>query len=319
MTRLRPDYRQGVRNRNNIFLLSVVYSFSYEVSEALQSPVFISSAIGFNLFCEGRPKMDFGLKDKVAFVAGASQGIGKATAIELSKEGAKVAICALDDPELPKAVQEIRSITGNEVIGIPANLIVSEDAKNFIRKGLEHFGTVDILVNNSGGPPDKKFMEIDEELWNLGFRMNLLSTITMTREAVPVMMEKRWGRIINMTSVSVKQPIEGLILSNTIRIGVVGLAKTLSNELAPYNITVNNVCPAYIATERVRKLSVDVAQKQGTTPDVIIRKWESQMALGRMGTPGEVAALIAFLASERAGFITGDSIQIDGGYYKGVM
>jgi 3-oxoacyl-[acyl-carrier protein] reductase len=122
-----------------------------------------------------------------------------------------------------------------------------------------------------------------------------------------------------MTSVSVKQPIEGLILSNTIRIGVIGLAKTLSNELAPYNITVNNVCPAYIATERVRKLSIDVAEKQGKTPGEIIEKWESQMALGRMGKPGEVAALITFLASERAAFITGDSIQIDGGYYKGVM
>jgi 3-oxoacyl-[acyl-carrier protein] reductase len=285
----------------------------------LQAPVLFGLQSLLIHSVRGFRKMDFGLKDKVAFVAGASQGIGKATAIELSKEGAKVAICALDDPELPKAVEEIRSITGNEVIGIPANLTVTEEARNFIRKGLEHFGTVDILVNNSGGPPDRKFLEIDEELWKFGFRLNLLSTITMTREVVPVMMGKRWGRIINMTSVSVKQPIEGLILSNTMRIGVVGLAKTLSNELAPYNITVNNVCPAYIATERVRKLSVDVAEKQGATPEEIIRKWESQMALGRMGKPDEVAALIAFLASERAGFITGDSIQIDGGYYKGVM
>jgi 3-oxoacyl-[acyl-carrier protein] reductase len=290
-----------------------------KISEELQPPVLCGLQSFFVHSVRGFRKMDFGLKDKVAFVAGASQGIGKATAIELSKEGAKVALCALDDPELPKAVEEIRSITGNEVIGIPANLTVTEDARNFIRKGLEYFGTVDILVNNSGGPPDRKFLEIDEELWKFGFRLNLLSTITMTREAVPVMMEKRWGRIINMTSVSVKQPIEGLILSNTMRIGVVGLAKTLSNELAPYNITVNNVCPAYIATERVRKLSLDVAEKQGATPEEIIRKWESQMPIGRMGKPDEVAALIAFLASERAGFITGDSIQIDGGYYKGVM
>ena len=263
--------------------------------------------------------MDLGLKDKVAFVAGASQGLGKAAAFELSKEGAKVAICALDNPELPKAVEEIRSRTGNEVIGIPADLTETAEAVNFIRKGIEHFGTVDILVNNAGGPPDKKFLEVDEELWSLGFRLNLLSTITMTREAVPTMMAKRWGRIVNMTSVSVKQPIEGLILSNTIRIGVVGFAKTLSSELAPYNITVNNVCPAYVMTERVRKLSIDVAQKQGTTPEEVISKWESQMALRRMGKPEEIAALVAFLASERASFITGDSIQIDGGYYKGVM
>ncbi|MCE5333531.1 MAG: SDR family oxidoreductase [Desulfobacteraceae bacterium] len=263
--------------------------------------------------------MDLGLKDKVAFVAGGSKGLGKASALELSREGARVAICSRDNPDLPRAVEEIRELTGGEVIGIPADLTVSEEAAAFIRKGIDHFGTVDILVNNAGGPPVKKFLEIDEELWNLGFRLNLLSTITMTREAVPVMMKKRWGRIINLTSVSVKQPIEGLILSNTIRLGVVGLAKTLSNELAPYNITVNNVCPAYAMTERVRTLSEDIARTQGITPEAVIGRWESQIALQRLGKPEEVAALVAFLASERAGFITGDSIQIDGGFYKGIM
>ena len=160
---------------------------------------------------------------------------------------------------------------------------------------------------------------MDEDSWNYGFRLNLLSTITMTREAVPFMIKKRWGRIVNMTSVSVKQPIDGLIMSNTFRIGVVGFAKTLSNELAPYNITVNNVCPAYTMTPRVRKLSAEIAQKQGITPEKVISKWESQIAMHRLGKPEEVAALVAFLASERAGFITGDSIQIDGGWYKGVM
>ncbi|MFZ2446115.1 MAG: SDR family oxidoreductase [Syntrophobacteraceae bacterium] len=263
--------------------------------------------------------MDLGLKGKTAFVAGASKGLGKAIAAELSIEGARVAICAREHPELPRAVEEIRALTGGEVIGIPADLTVAEQAKDFIRKGLEHFGTVDILVNNAGGPPDRKFLEMDEDLWNHGFRLNLLSTITMTREAVPVMIKKRWGRIINMTSVSVKQPIDGLILSNTFRIGVVGFAKTLSNELAPHNITVNNVCPAYTMTPRVRKLSAEIAEKRGITPEEVIAGWESQIAMRRLGKPEEVAALVAFLASERAGFITGDSIQIDGGWYKGVM
>ena len=263
--------------------------------------------------------MDLGLKDKVAFVAGASKGLGKAVAMELSKEGARVAICARENPELPKAVEEIRSLTGGEVIGIAADLSISEQARNFVRRGLEHFGTVDILVNNAGGPPDGKFLDIDEDLWNFAFRLILLSTITITREAVPVMIEKRWGRIINLTSVAVKQPIEGLILSNTIRIGIIGLAKTLSEELAPYNITVNNICPAYTITERVRELSAKIAGKKGITPEEVISTWESQIALHRMGKPEEIAALAAFLASERAGFITGDSIQIDGGWYKGVM
>jgi 3-oxoacyl-[acyl-carrier protein] reductase len=263
--------------------------------------------------------MDLGINGKVAFVAGASLGLGKAVALELSREGTKVAICALDDPELPGAVEEIKAATGGEVIGIPSDVTDADQAKGFVRKGLEHFGTVDILVNNAGGPPSRTFMEIDDDLWTFGFKLNLMSTIVMTREAVPVMKEKRWGRIINMTSVAVKQPIDGLILSNTMRSGVIGLAKTLSNELAPYNVTVNNVCPGYTMTERVRNLSEFLAEKQQTTPEAVIRKWESEIPMGRLGTVGEFSALVAFLASERAGFITGTSIQIDGGYYRGIL
>ena len=263
--------------------------------------------------------MDLGLKGKVAFVAGGSQGLGKAVAVEMAREGAKVVICGLDDPELPKAVEEIRGATGGEVIGVPADVTDSEQARNFIRKGVEHFGTVHILVNNAGGPPDRTFLEIDDELWMFGVRLNLLSTIIMTREVVPVMKEKRWGRIINMTSISVKQPIDGLILSNTVRMGVIGMAKTLSNELAPFNVTVNNVCPGYTMTERVRKLAIDVAAKKSSTPEAVVKGWEALIPMGRLGTPEEFAALVAFLASERAAYITGASIQIDGGYYKGSM
>ncbi len=263
--------------------------------------------------------MELGLRGKAALVAAASGGLGKAVAMEMSREGAKVAICARDNPELPRAVEEIHAATGGEVIGIPADLTDAAQAAEFVRKGMEHYGTVDILVTNAGGPPNKTFLEIEDDLWQLGFRLNLMSSIILAREVIPTMIQKKWGRIINMTSISVKQPIEGLILSNTVRSGVIGLAKTLSNELARYNITVNNVCPGYMMTERVRSLSAVVAEKEGTRPEDVVNRWESAIPMGRMGTPEEFAALVTFLASERAGYITGASIQIDGGYYKGVM
>jgi 3-oxoacyl-[acyl-carrier protein] reductase len=263
--------------------------------------------------------VDLGLKNKVALVAGGSMGLGLAVAKMLSKEGARVAICALDDPYLPQAREEIIKETGGEVIAVSADVTDAEQAKNFVRSAMDHYGTLDILVNNAGGPPSKPFFDIDDKLWEFGFRLNLLSTILMTREAVPVMKAKRWGRIINMTSISVKQPIDGLILSNTIRSGVIGFAKSLSNELAPFNITVNSVCPGYTMTERVREVSRAVAAREGTTPDAIIKKWETEIPMGRLGKPEELAGLVAFLASEIAGFITGAAIQIDGGYYKGIM
>jgi 3-oxoacyl-[acyl-carrier protein] reductase len=263
--------------------------------------------------------MDLGLKNKVALVAGGSMGLGLAVAKTLSREGARIAICALDDPYLPQAKEEIIKETGGEVIAIPADITNAEEAKNFVRRAVDHYGTLDVLVNNAGGPPSKPFFDIDDNLWEFGFRLNLLSTILMTREAVPIMKAKRWGRIINMTSISVKQPIDGLILSNTIRSGVIGFAKSLSNELASFNITVNNVCPGYTMTERVREVSKAVAAREGTTPEAIIKRWESEIPMGRLGKPEELAGLVAFLASEIAGFITGAAIQIDGGYYKGVM
>jgi len=263
--------------------------------------------------------MDLGLKGRVALVAGGSMGLGRAAALELSREGAKIAIGALDDPYLKEAADLLRQETGGEVLAVPADVSNAEQAKGFVRKAIAHFGTADILVNNAGGPPAADFLEIDEALWEKGFRLNLLSTILMTREVVPVLKAKRWGRIINMTSISVKQPIDGLILSNTVRMGVIGLAKTLSTELAPFNITVNSVCPGYTMTNRVRKLAIVTAAKAGTTPEAVIGRWEAAIPMGRLGTPEEFAALVTFLASERSGYITGAAIQIDGGWYKGVM
>jgi len=263
--------------------------------------------------------MDFGLQGKVVLVAGGSMGLGKAVATEFAREGARVAICALDDPELPKAADDIRNETDGDVFTVPADLTATDEARNFVRTSIEHFGTVDVLVNNAGGPPSVPLMEIDDDLWLFAFKLNLMSTIAMTTEVVPVMKEKKWGRIINMTSISVKQPIDGLIMSNTIRSGVIGFAKTLSTELAPYNVTVNNVCPGYTLTDRVRNLSKVVAERENTTPEAIVKRWEATIPMGRLGTPEEFAALVAFLASERSGYITGAAIQIDGGWYKGVM
>jgi len=263
--------------------------------------------------------MDLGLKGKVALVAGGSQGLGLAVALDFAREGAKVAICALDDPHLPAAAEAVRKAAGGEVFAIPADVSDLEQAKNFVRKSAARFGTVDILVNNAGGPPSMSFLEIDDELWLRGCRLNLLSTIVMTREAVPIMKEKRWGRIINMTSIAVKQPIDGLILSNTVRSGVIGFAKSLSNELASFNITVNSVCPGYTMTDRVRNLSKVLAEKQGTTPEAVVEKWAAEIPMKRIGTPEEFASLVVYLASQQAGYITGAAVQIDGGWYKGIM
>ena len=226
--------------------------------------------------------MDLGLKNKVALVAGGSMGLGKAVAMMLSKEGAKVAIGSLDDAYLPEAAEEIRRATGGEILAIPADVTDLEQAKQFVRKSLAHY-------------------------------------IVMTREVVPVMKKKKWGRIINMTSIAVKQPIDGLILSNTVRSGVIGLAKSLSNELAPFHITVNSVCPGYTLTDRVRNLAKATAEKEKTTPEAIIKRWESSIPMGRLGTPEEFASLVTYLASNHSGYITGAAIQIDGGWYKGIM
>jgi 3-oxoacyl-[acyl-carrier protein] reductase len=266
-----------------------------------------------------RKAVDLGLQGKVALVAGASQGLGLAVAMNFAREGAKIAICARDDLHLQEAAEAIRNATGGQVFAKRADVSDMEQAKDFVRKSDNYFGTVDILVNNAGGPPSMGFLEIDDETWLRGFRLNLLSTIVMTREAVPIMKEKRWGRVINITSIAVKQPIDGLMLSNTVRSGVIGFGKSLSNELAPFNVTVNSVCPGYTMTDRVRNLAKALAQKQHTTPDAIIGKWEAEIPMKRLGTPEEFASLVVYLASEPAGYITGAAIQIDGGWFKGIM
>lgn len=263
--------------------------------------------------------MDLNLAGKVAVVSGASKGLGLAIAKTLSGEGAKVAICARTRETLEGAARSIIDATSGEVYWLVADVTKPDEGAQFVRKSAERFGSVDILVNNAGGPPSTTFLEATDEMWQAGYELNLRSAVCMTRAAIPFMQAKGWGRIINVTSVSVKQPIPGLILSNAIRAGVIGMAKTLSDELAPDGILVNNVCPGYTATERLEELASGIAESKGVSVQQVVEQWKEMIPLGRIGEPEELANLVAFLASERASYITGTTIQVDGGRYRGLM
>ncbi len=263
--------------------------------------------------------MNLSLSGKVALVSAASKGLGKAIALELSKEGAHVAICARGEERLQKTKEEIEKETGGKVFAYRADITKYEDIKAFVSKTREVFGPIDILVTNAGGPPAGEFFDFTDEDWQAAFELNLMSVIRLIREVVPDMKEKKWGRIINMSSISVKQPIANLILSNVIRAGVIGLTKSLSNDLAKYNILVNSVAPGYIMTERVKNLIKANAEKGGISQDEVLARLTANTALGRVGEPPEIGAVVAFLASERASYITGQTILVDGGMFKGLM
>jgi len=263
--------------------------------------------------------MDFGLKGRVALVGGSSRGLGRAVAEELAREGCKLVLCARHVRTLEDTRDAIFDETGRPAVAVPADLTVPEDVERVISAGQAEYGQIDILVTNTGGPPPGPFETHDSETWDAAVQQNLMSVINLCRGVLPGMKERRWGRILNVTSLAVKQPVDGLILSNSIRAAVTGFAKTLSNEVAPYGITVNNVMPGYHGTERLDQLAEDVALRTSSSKEDVFRGWEANIPLGRVGDPAEFGAVVAFLASERASYITGTSVAVDGGAIKALL
>ena len=258
--------------------------------------------------------MDLKLKDKVALVLAASKGLGRASALALSAEGAKVAICSRNAEELKKTAAEIHQQTGNSVIAIAADVSDAAQVKNLIEATAKTFGGIDILVNNGGGPPFDKFENFDDEAWQKAFELTLFAFARTGREVLPYMKKAGSGRIINIISGSVKAVLNNAVLSTAMRMGVVGMAKLMADELGPDQITVNNIAPGLILTDRVKEvLPKDVDHDQA------VRDRAKTIPARRIGKPEELGALVAFLAAEQAAYISGTTIQVDGGASRGIF
>ncbi len=262
--------------------------------------------------------MYLGISRKSVLVTAASKGIGRAIAEEFVSEGAKVAICSRNKEHLLKTSDEIKNKFGVEVLWCVCDLSKRKDIENTINAVNNEFNGIDILVNNCGGPPRGNFLDFEEEDWQSAIDQVFLSAVTATKLVVPNMMEKEWGRIINITSISVKQPVDSLILSNAVRTGLTGLAKSLSNELGKYNITVNNVAPGYTLTNRLYELAVSKAKEMNTSHEEVLSEIAKGIPMNRLAAPEEIAATVVFLASMKASYITGCTIPVDGGYIKGL-
>jgi len=263
--------------------------------------------------------MDLGIKDKVALVTGASTGLGFAAALALANEGANLVINSRSRANLDIAADKIEKETGCQPMIIDGDLTKEGVAESVIQKTIENLGTMDILVSNAGGPSAGEFMQLGKEAWDDCIALTLLPALNLARAAIPEMTKKHWGRIIFITSISVKQPIDNLIISNTLRAGVTGFAKSISNELAGKGITVNTVCPGFTDTERLGELAQVKSKASGKSIKEIYADWVESIPAGRVGRPEELAALIAFLASEKAAYITGTTTAVDGGYAKGLL
>lgn len=261
--------------------------------------------------------MNTGLKDRVALIAASSTGLGRAVAEGLAAEGAQLALCSRNQERLEATAAALRSRYRVRVFSRVVDVTDAATVAEFVVTAHAEFGRLDICVTNAGGPPAKSFATTTLEEWRAAVELNLLSHVSFAKAALPLMQQARWGRFLTITSVSVKQPIDGLVLSNTVRSAVPGLVRTLANEYGPYNITVNNLCPGYTRTDRLVELAKVKALAQGVANEAAYDDWSRATALGRLAEPREFADAVVFLASDRAAYITGQNLVIDGGFYKG--
>ena len=262
--------------------------------------------------------MDTGLKNRVAIVAASSQGIGRATAEAFAAEGCRIAMCARNAPALKAAADKIRKQYSVEVLDQTLDVTDADAVHRFVDAVVAKFGAADICVTNAGGPPAKGFLAASLEEWRKAVDLNFLSTVYFAREVIPHMQRKRWGRIITITSITTKQPVADLVLSNAVRAAVVGLVKSLANEFGKDGILVNNVGPGYTATDRLKELAKSRSAALGKAEEEIFEGWAADAPLKRLGEPREIAETIVWLASERASYITGQTVLVDGGLYKGL-
>jgi 3-oxoacyl-[acyl-carrier protein] reductase len=262
--------------------------------------------------------MNLGIRDRVAVVAASSQGIGRATAEAFAAEGSCVAMCARNPETLQATAEQIRKQHKAEIFAEAFDVTDSNAVKRFVSTVAEKFGSVDICVTNAGGPPAKGFLSASLDDWQRALEANFLSTVYFVREVIPHMQRKKWGRIVTLTSITTKQPVADLVLSNAVRAAVVGLVKSLANEFGKDGILVNNVGPGFTATDRLKELAAAGASASGKSQQEFFDKWAADAPLKRLGEPREVAETIVWLASERASYITGQTVLVDGGMYKGL-
>jgi 3-oxoacyl-[acyl-carrier protein] reductase len=262
--------------------------------------------------------MDSGLQNRVAIIAASSQGIGKATAEAFAAEGCRIAMCARNGAALEAAAEVIRQQHKKDVLSQAFDVTDASAVQQFVASVVQKFGSADICVTNAGGPPAKGFLAASLEDWKKALDANFLSTVYFAREVIPHMQIKKWGRIITITSITTKQPVPDLVLSNAVRAAVVGLVKTLANEFGKDGILVNNVGPGFTATDRLKELAKSRSGSEGKTQQQIFDGWAADAPVKRLGEPREVADTIVWLASERASYITGQTVLVDGGMYKGL-